>query len=115
MKYYMPEEASSKALFECQHHQFEGIVNALHEILNTHFQDFASLGAVDGVMKQLIDKVILYTVNIEQFYQEISDPEEFNAKYLRSGNGDESLVGMSFFLEDVVSPVAIAEARKSFE
>jgi len=114
MKYYIPEEANFKALFECQHHEFEGIVNALHELLDNQFQDFASLGTTDAAMVQLIDKVTLYTQNTEQFYQEMSDPEEFNTKYLRLEHGDESLVGMNFFHQDVVSPVAIAEARKSF-
>ena len=113
MKYYMPEEANFKALFECQHHQFEGKVNALHDILR-QFQDFACLGTTDGETVQSMETVKMYTINIEQFYQEISNPEEFNAKYLRSDHGDESLVGMSFFQEDVVSPVTIAEAKRSF-
>ena len=113
MKYYMPEEANFKSLFECQHHQFEGKVNALHDILRK-FEDFTSLGTTDGDLVQLMDMVKMYTINIEQFHEEISNPEEFNAKYLRFDHGDESLVGMNFFHQDVVSPVAIAEARKSF-
>ena len=109
-KYYMPESAVYKNLFENTHHEFEGLVDKLQSLVEgSAFMD--GLGKVDQECENTLTTIKTLVSQAEKFYDDLSRPEDFKSKYLGRVE-DEAIQGLEFFTDQVISPVEIWEAKE---